>query len=635
MWTSSNASVRRAKYGSALLIVVLAWVVTSHGEAIPSAQTDLAQTERKLAANRERVAVTAELVSTSQSLRTAREWVLHACQASYAAVEKLRHEAEKAEELVRIDAAAAEKLARAATLALERSRTDADRAGDHILDQPFRAYNIVQRGTLTFNAITGAVDLRLDEGPGIKLRAGDLEAILAGRFQPDGADPREMAAQAFAIRASMKHNYNEVRAGLAAKHGAGNVYMLSRRFLEWASVERLSGIAVDNGAVEPCRQLQLEFEDFSAWLRLKGINDLGPAPSAFFLELVRTGSYAPLGLTVKTVQIDCTNSFEQAGSTDVPVDLLKRLRPNSNIGPRTAWQTVEKRPVIAVIWSGATAGQESLAAHLERDFRLSAPSIDDLRRRLPTPVDPRIRRLVNWTAGQQFTAINTSTGLRRLARASLGLRKEDFESSTGTSVGIVDLRQSDFAEIVAPIVNQLTLGNSKSSELDMLELDLSSGRLDVGFTLHHRHIWPSLRAAEAQLRATFGPVGTGLTDLAAGRPDTAYESACKRYNEADLKAREASAKHQDACRKVREAADRVASKRLELSTLASDLSRARSDLRNASLLETQARQEAQAACVEMTELDAQVRIARNKLNGPGYSFPPHSLARDDKASSKK
>jgi chromosome segregation ATPase len=102
-----------------------------------------------------------------------------------------------------------------------------------------------------------------------------------------------------------------------------------------------------------------------------------------------------------------------------------------------------------------------------------------------------------------------------------------------------------------------------------------------------------------------------------------------------LKAREASAKHQDACRKVREAADRVASKRLELSTLASDLSRARTDLRNASLLETQARQEAQAACVEMTALDAQVRIARNKLNGPGYSFPPHSLARDDKASSKK
>ena len=618
-----------------LLFLVVGWVVASHGDVIPSAQADLAQTERMLAEYRERVAVTAEVVSTSQSLRTAREWVLNACQASHAAVEKLRHEAETAEELVRIDAAAAEKLARAATLALERSRTDVDRARDHILDQPFRAYDIEQRGTLTFNAITGAVDLRLDDGPGIKLRASDLEAILAGRFQPDGADPLEMAAETFAIRAGMTHNYNEVRAGLAARHGAGNVYLLSRRFLEWAYVERLSGMTVDDGAVESRRQLQLEFEDFSAWLRLKGINDLGPAPSTFFLELLRTGAYAPLSLTVKIVQVDCTTRFEQGGSTEVPVDLLKRLRSNGNMGPRTAWQTAEKRPLIAVIWSGSIAGQESLAAQLERDFRLPAPSIDDLPRRLPTPVDPRIRRLVNWTEGHQFTAIDTSTGPRRLARASLGLRKEDIESSAGKSVAIVDLRQTDFAEIVAPLVNQLALGNSKSSQLDMLELDQSSGRLDVGFTLHHRHIWPSLRTAAAQLRATLGPVGTGLADLAAGRPDTAYESACKLYNEADLKAREASAKHQEAYRKVKEATDRVASKRLELSTLASDLARARTDLQNASLLEAKARQEAQAACVGMAELDSQVRIARNKLNAQAYAYPPHAVAHDDRSSSKR
>ena len=43
------------------------------------------------------------------------------------------------------------------------------------------AYDVSQHGTLTFNTLTGAFDLRLDEGPGIVLKAGDLEAVVAGR----------------------------------------------------------------------------------------------------------------------------------------------------------------------------------------------------------------------------------------------------------------------------------------------------------------------------------------------------------------------------------------------------------------------------------------------------------------------
>jgi len=217
----------------------------------------------------------------------------------------------------------------------------------------------------------------------------------------------------------------------------------------------------------------------------------------------------------------------------------------------------------------------------------------------------------------------------------MGLRKDDVVASAGADSAIVDLRHTDFAEIVAPLVSQLALGNSGSSKLDLLELDQSSGRLDVRFTLHHRHVWSSTREAEAQLRAALGPVGAEVVNLADRRPDPAFDSARKLYSEADQKAREATAKLQAAHLRVREAVDRVASKRRELSTLANDLSRARIDLGVASGLEAQARQEAQAACVEMTALDTQVRIARNKLHGPGYPFPSHSLARDDRTSSKK
>jgi chromosome segregation ATPase len=137
------------------------------------------------------------------------------------------------------------------------------------------------------------------------------------------------------------------------------------------------------------------------------------------------------------------------------------------------------------------------------------------------------------------------------------------------------------------------------------------------------------------LRAALGAVGTDVASLADRRSDAAYDFARKLYSEADTRAREANSKSQDANRRVGEAADRVASKRRELSTLASDLSRARDDLRIATELVGQARQEARVACVEMTELDLQVRIARNMLRGPAYLFPARALANDDRPTSRK
>ena len=42
-------------------------------------------------------------------------------------------------------------------------------------------------------------------------------------------------------RGRLTSNYAEVQASLAAEHGAANVYLISRRFLDWATPERLAG----------------------------------------------------------------------------------------------------------------------------------------------------------------------------------------------------------------------------------------------------------------------------------------------------------------------------------------------------------------------------------------------------------
>jgi hypothetical protein len=421
----------------------------------------------------------------------------------------------------------------------------------------------------------------------------------------------------------------EVSANLAAEHGAANVYLLSRRFLEWATPELLSGdfskpILATGGSVEHAiaearRQIGLEYEDFASWLRLKGVKDLGPEISGVLVELIRAGSYPRLGLTVMTKQVTFTHRFEPAGRTDVPVDFLKRMRPRGLTGERPVRKTSENRPALAVIWSGPAGGHESLAAHLEGDIQFSAPDISDLPKLVPTRTDPRIRRLIVWTAQHGRLAIDASTEPRRLARAALGLKKEDVDSDTAANHVIVDLRHSQFGKIVASFVSQLALGNNKSSELEFVELDRSSGRLEAEFTLHHRHVWPTIREAQAALRTNLGLAATGREELADRVPDVAFDAARMLFREADSTGNEAIAKAREAQKKAREAADSVATKRRELITLASDLTRAQTDLRAATELEARAKQEAQSACALMLELDAVVRLARSSL---GSSVPP-------------
>ena len=412
-----------------------------------------------------------------------------------------------------------------------------------------------------------------------------------------------------------------MHAGLAAEHGAANVYLLSRRFLEWATPERLAGDfarsmltaggSLERELAEAQTQIQLEYEDLAAWLRLKGVSDLGPEPCRVLAELISTGSDSRLGLSVVTKQVEFTHRFEPAGRTAVPFDLLQRLRPAGLTSQRSAWTITENRPALAIVWSGPARDHQSLVAHLEDDVQFSAPAINDLPKLLPTKTDPRLRRLVARTAQHGLVAIDTSMRPRRLARTVLGLTKEDINSASGSNHLIVDLLRTDFGEFVGSFVSQLALGNGKSSDLEVLELDRSNGRLEAEFTLRHRHVWPSIREAQAKLQAALGPDGTGVKGLADRLPDAELSAARTRFREADSKHNEASAKLQAAQKKAREAADHVASKRRELATLASDLARAQTDLRAASDLETHARQEAQAACVAMLELDAIVRLERS------------------------
>ncbi len=463
MRTTSKMAVSRLLTPVVLISLVLGAETVGRCELVTPAQKDVVKAERKLEAARGRVSVTAEHLSATQSLRMARVGVLHACQAAYDADERVRKDAENAADVARSDAVDSEQLARQATQAVGPSHAEMERARDRFLNRPLLAYDLSQHGKLTFNALTGSFDLKLDEGPGVRLHAGDLDALVAGHYTAPEIDPLQMASESAGMRLRLTSNYAEVQASLAAEHGAANVYLISRRFLDWASPERLSGdfataslttggsVVAERALLR--RQIQLEYEDLAAWLRLKGVKDLGPDPTGTLVELIRTGSYPRLGLSVKTRQVEYTHRLESAGRTDIPPEYLKRLRSKAlQIIQRYGHEFTEKRPTLAIVWSGPNWGPESLAAQLDGSFRLSAPAINDLPKLLPPQMDPRLRRLLGETASHGLLEIDASAKPRRTARAAIGPRKEDISAAGASSRVIVDLRPSDLGEIVSRVL---------------------------------------------------------------------------------------------------------------------------------------------------------------------------------------
>ncbi len=610
MRTTSRMAVARLTIQVTLALTCVGAERRGRAELITPVQKDLIHAQRRLEAARERVTATAEYLTATQALRTARLSVYRACRTAHDSVARVRKEAEKAEGFARTEALEAAQGVNEAMMAAETSGRALRLATEHFLNRALLAYDVKQHGFLTFNTLTGAFDVRLDDGPAASAFSdADRTALLAGHFGRPEIDPLRLAAGAARRHERITRNYADVQARLVVEDGAGNVYLLSERFLDWATPERLagdlaasrlkSGLSINAEIAEARRQVQLEYEDLAAWLWLRGIRDLGANPAEVVAELVRTGSYPRLGQTVKTRQVEYTHQSEVDGRTEVPADYLKRVTSTGQgqAGHEQARGFTEKRPALAIIANGPGYHPGSFESQLEgHAFHLSPPGILALPKLLPANTDPRLRRLLEDTAQHGLLEIDAAARPRRIAEAALGVRKEDLPAPGGSTRASVDLRSTDYAEIMAALVTQLALGNEKSCELNRVELDRSTGCVSAAFTLHHRHVWANLRDFQTQLQATVGAHQTELFDLADRLPDRAFDATRQRHHENDMRAQAAGRRDLDARQKMRQAAEQVAAKTRELETLAGELSRAEADLRAAAERETLARQEAQTSC---------------------------------------
>jgi hypothetical protein len=630
---------------TALVLIVSGAVVAARAEQIRPTERALANAEKRLEAARGQVTVTADRLYTSQSVRMARLSVVRACQADHDAVERVRTQAEKALAIARSEAAEAEQSALEATRELENSRRAMDPIKSQFLGRPLLAYELPQRGALTFNVLTGAIDLTLEPGPVSAPNAGDLDAMIEGRSERPQLNPLRLAASTGQLTERVSTNYADVAAQLAADYGAGNFYLLSRRFMTWATPERLAGdlfntsskssrLAALELALER-RQIQLEYEDLSAWLQLKGIKDPGSSWGSIVAELIRTGSYPRLGLSIARPQIEFNHWLDAAGRTELPREYLTRI--DSKITPERAATRVltTKRPAIAIIWRGTAGVAPTLGSYLDGNFRSPAVALGDLPKLLPAQIDSSLRRLLGHASEHGMLEIDATARSRRSARAAIGLRKEDLETSAVTPSNSIDLRQSDFGEIIALFLNKLAAGNQGSCSVDRLELDRSNGRLEADFTLRHNHVWSNRRAVQADLKDALGAVGTDVEDLADHLPDSAFDSSRKRYHDADKRAHEAGKLAYEAQHRAHEAASRMAAMGEEINVLRSEIARAQAELRTATEREALARHDAQTACVEMLRLDQQLRLARNRAQGLDRFLNAKPLVYDDREGGRK
>ena len=164
-----------------------------------------------------------------------------------------------------------------------------ERARDRFLNRPLLAYDMVQHGKLTFNTLTGSFDLRL-ERPGHHAERRRSRRAAGRSFQ---APRRRSAATGLRTGRTREPAHEQLRRGAGKPRRRAwrgqclpDLPALSRLGHSRTALGRFRQGEPDAGRARPSPSSRrhgadtTEYEDLAAWLRLKGIKDLGPDPSA-------------------------------------------------------------------------------------------------------------------------------------------------------------------------------------------------------------------------------------------------------------------------------------------------------------------------------------------------------------------
>jgi len=363
---------------------------------------------------------------------------------------------------------------------------------------------------LDFNFDTGAYAARVDLIPGLDLDEGNID-----RFEKPTIQPIELAAASFEnsfLRLDVHHNYDGVKSEILQSTPPGDVYVVSKRFIEWFSLENaidqvISSVFLgqsDKASQRTLKILRLEMDDMAAWLKARGNRELENVLTPETIETLVTGGTVTLPeVTIEPVEFQYRYEAAPAGVTKVAADLLRPiaesldlLPPGTDPLPSSVGWSVPSFG-FKVTWKGAPPSSDFLVQRINsfdaRAFALRSTSAK--RNELLTGALGRLRvkgkvfelAFSAIQGGDPFSSLAAETPLFRELQIDADTLRRAFDAKNPEP--ILDLRGTPVANRLLDQLQSVAIGNEGQASLDRLDFDLSTYSLHVGVRLRHRHVW--------------------------------------------------------------------------------------------------------------------------------------------------
>ena len=142
------------------------------------------------------------------------------------------------------------------------------------------AYDLTMRGNFAFNPKQGTGHITIDLGRGVKLDTKTVERLLDGDLS--------VVADAYPtfgfLEKRLWNDYDAIRRTYDERYGRGNVYVASKRFVDWATPETAgrwvvtaiatAGTAAVTSALRESQNMSMkEAAEIGVWLQAKGIRE--------------------------------------------------------------------------------------------------------------------------------------------------------------------------------------------------------------------------------------------------------------------------------------------------------------------------------------------------------------------------
>lgn len=505
-----------------------------------------------------------------------------------------------------------------------------------LLAQELIAYKLNTPVKLDFNLSTNSYFVDIQIAQGLNYDTKKVDAILAGQVELPTINPLDAAASASGFHTSISSDYKSYRNGLFQKHGAGNVYVASERFVDWAGPERLaeSGIKSLVGSSKDVAQdakamLELEYQDLVAWFRVQGqLNaELLAAEMLECLLQGKTPSFGTSDVKAEVSKVNYTYSAEHRGFSKIPqVMILKKA--GVKIPEAKATQSM---PHICFAIIVKRAPSESPAIDNAKKWLKSFQTVDmdDVLTAVAKHGGDQLGKVLKLAGGGAAAENEIKRSISERVRKELGMSSSEMNSFFATPDPVIDLKSTTVGDRLKRLFDEIALGNRGSASIESFELELPTMRLIARIQLTHEHSWGTVAEASREVSKALGGASVSVTDFLDDNVRNSIKSfedkigsVTASLNKAKKSLKDAQGNLVSIDKKITAAKTKVSSLNGAVGRISKQLAIAEARVRNASIRVESAAKLERDARNAWSRAEGELRTALKKFNDWRPHLPP-------------